>query len=116
PGYLVAWIRSFLSQRSCRLLFQGSPRTFSTVSVGTPQGSPVSPLLFVIYVSSLHIPLVRGLVLSYVDDFSLTVSSLSYRTNIRLLQTAFLSIRSRAQETRVSFSIPKPEFIQLLAP
>jgi len=27
--YLVAWVRSFLSNRSCRLLFQGSPRVFS---------------------------------------------------------------------------------------
>ena len=79
--YLVSWVRSFLTGRSCRLLFQGSPRIFSPVSVGTPQGSPVSPLLFVKYVSPLHIPLERGLVLSYVDDFSLTVSSPSYRTN-----------------------------------
>src|SRR5205807_2193251 len=115
-GYLVVWIRSFLSQRSCHLLFQGSPRTFSPVSVGTPQGSPISPLLFVIYVSSLHIPLVRGLVLSYVDDFSLTVSSGSYRTNIRLLQAAFLSIKARAREWRISFSIPNTELIHWRTP
>ena len=57
---------------------------FSPVSVGTPQGSPISPLLFVIYVSPLHIALRNGLVLSYVDDFSLTISSASYRSNWRL--------------------------------
>ena len=34
--YLVAWIKSFLSGRSCHLLFQDSPRVFSPVSVGTP--------------------------------------------------------------------------------
>ena len=73
--YLVSWVRSFLTGRSCHLLFQGSPRTFSPVSVGTPQGSPGSPSLFVINVAPLHIPLNRGLVLSYVDDFSITVSS-----------------------------------------
>ena len=54
--YLVAWIKSFLSGRSCRLLFQGSPCVFSPVSVGTPQGSRISPLMFVIYISPLHIP------------------------------------------------------------
>src|SRR5882757_4133558 len=52
--YMVSWVRSFLTGRSCRLLFQGSPRVFSPVSVGTPQGSPISPLLFVIYFSPLH--------------------------------------------------------------
>ena len=29
PHYMVSWISSFLSQRTCRPLFQGSPKTFS---------------------------------------------------------------------------------------
>ena len=88
PG-LVSWVRSFLTGRSCRLLFQGSPRISSPVSVGTPQGSPVSPLLFVINVAPLDIPLDPGLVLFYVDHLSLTVSSPSHRSNSRFLQAAF---------------------------
>ena len=78
--------------RSCRLLFHGSPRVFSPVSVGIPQGYPISPLLFVIYVSPLHIFLPHGLVLSYVDDFALTTSSFSYRTNSRSLPADFGTI------------------------
>ena len=109
--YLVSWVRSFLTGRSCRLLFQGSPRIFSTVSVGSPQESPASPLLFVIYVAPLHIPLDRGLVLSYVDDFSLTVSSPSYRTNSRSLQAAFGRIRAIAYSRKMDFSVPKTELI-----
>jgi len=46
--YLVSWTRSFLSSRTCQLLYQDSLKVFAPVSVGTPQGSPVSPLLFVI--------------------------------------------------------------------
>jgi len=46
--YLVSWTRFFLTGRSCWLLYQGSPKVFAPFSVGTPQGSPVSPLLFVI--------------------------------------------------------------------
>jgi len=49
--YLVSWTRAFLTGRTCQLHFQGSPKVFAPVAVGTPQGSPVSPLLFVIYVS-----------------------------------------------------------------
>src|SRR5205807_2712692 len=78
PTYLVSWVRSFLFNRQCRLIFQGAPLFFSPVSVGTPQGSPVSPLLFVIYVSCLHISIPRGVIFSYVDDFSVTVASGSY--------------------------------------
>jgi len=47
-AYLVAWIKSFLSKRQCRLIFQGAPKVFCPVAVGTPQGSPISPLLFVL--------------------------------------------------------------------
>ena len=114
--YLIAWIKSFLSGRSCRLLFQGSPRAFSPVSVGTPQGSPISPLLFVIYVSPLHISLPHGLVLSYVDDFALTTSSLSYRTNSRSLQAVFGTIRAIAHGRKIDFSVPKTELFHWRTP
>jgi len=62
--YLVSWTRSFLTGRTCRLRFQGSPKVFAPVAVRTPQGSPVSPLLFVIYVSQLHHEIPQGLTLS----------------------------------------------------
>jgi len=112
PHYMVSWIGSFLSQRTCRLLFQGSLKTFSPVQVGTPQGSPISALPFVIYVATLHIQIARGLSLSYVDDFALSATSTSYRTNIRTLQRAFGRIRARASAREVGFSVPKTEHIQ----
>jgi len=109
--YLVSWTRSFLSGRSCRLLYQGSPKVFALVSVGTPQRSPVSPLLFVIYVSRLYSEIPLGLTLSYVDDFGLTASSASYRGNIRVLQRQYARLKARGARLGVSFSVPKTELI-----
>ena len=59
--YILSWTRSFLSGTTCLLLYQGSPSVFATVSVRTPERSPVSPLLFVIYVSHLHCEIPQGL-------------------------------------------------------
>jgi len=108
---LVQWVGSFIRDRTCRLTFQGSPRPFAPVTVGVPQGSPISPLLFVIYVSALHLKIPRSLIISYVDDFAITVASPSYRTNVRLLQKSFSALKRKASPINISFSVPKTELI-----
>jgi len=114
--YLTAWVGSFLANRMCRLLFQGSPRIFSPVAVGTPQGSPISLLLFVIYLSPLHPVIPKGIVISYVDDFVVTVSSSSHRRNVQLLQGHYPSLCSMAAPRRLTFSVPKTELIHWRTP
>jgi len=109
--YLVSWTKSFLSGRTCRILYQRSPKVFAPVSVGTPHGSPISPLLFVIYVSSLHCSIPRGLFLSYIDDFGLTASSTCYRRKIQILQKQYAGLKAKGAQRGVSFPIPKTELI-----
>ena len=114
--YVIAWVSSFLTNRKCQLLFQGSPKKFSPVAVGTPQGSPISPLLFVIYVSPLHPLIPRGLVPSYVDDFVVTVASASHRRNVQLLQSHYRTLCRIAAPKRLSFSVPKTELVHWHTP
>jgi len=116
PSYMVDWVSSFLSERTSTLVFQGSPNVSSPVSVGTPQGSPISPLLFLLYVAPLHMTIPKGLMVSYVDDFSVTVASSSYRGNIRRLQGLFTTIFSKGRDIGVSFSVPKTELIHWRTP
>jgi len=73
--YLVSWVSSFLGQRSCTLIFQVATGTPAPVNLAAPQGSPISPLLFLLYVAPLHFPTPLGLMISYVADFALTVAS-----------------------------------------
>jgi len=54
PRYLVNWISNFIQTRQIPLAYPGSPRTSNLVDRGIPQGSPLSPLLFVMYVRALH--------------------------------------------------------------
>jgi Reverse transcriptase (RNA-dependent DNA polymerase) len=50
---LVNWCRSFLKDRTVQLKFNGQTSDPFDFAVGTPQGSPVSPVLSTIYTSPL---------------------------------------------------------------
>ena len=111
PSYMVDCVSSFLTWRRCTLVFQGAPDISARVLVASPQGSPLSPLLFLIYVAPLHFRIPTGIMVSYVDDFGLTVTSPLHRSNIRRLQGLFQEISRRACALDVSFSVPKTELI-----
>src|SRR5437588_10813983 len=49
----VRWVESFLSDRRARLSFEKDSEKMSPIVTGIPQGSPVSPILFLIYLSPL---------------------------------------------------------------
>jgi len=103
PSYMVNWVSSFLSERTCTLVVQGSPNLPAPVSVGTPQGSPISPLLYLLFITPLHSAIPKGIILSYVDYFSITVVSQSHRENLRRLQKAYKDIAKRGKNLGVSF-------------
>jgi len=54
--------------------------------------------------------------ISYVDDFAITVASLSYRGNIRRLQELFDKLERKASRLGVSFSVAKTELLHRRTP
>jgi len=63
------------------------------------------------YIASLHPTIPPGLVISYVDDLTLTVGSDSVWSNIRSLQHFFCAIQRQGADLGVAFSLPKTELI-----
>jgi hypothetical protein len=49
PATGMSWCSSFLSDRTTALLFNGRTDTQQPIQTGIPQGSPASPILFLIY-------------------------------------------------------------------
>jgi len=113
---MVDWVSSSLLERTCILVFQGSFNLSSPLSVGTCQGSPISALLFRLYVPPLHLSILKGPMISYVNNFSITVASPSHRGNIHHLQRGFSIIAAKGRDIGVSLSVPKTELIHRRTP
>lgn len=110
PANLISWVDSFLSQRLLRVAFDGELEEFSPVESGIPQGSPVSPVLFLIYIRDLFKSKAVKWI-SYVDDISLTTSSISFARNIELLEREAAKLVELANSNNIAFDLEKTELI-----
>ena len=110
PGNLVAWTSSFLSNRTLRLSFDGQTEKFSKIETGIPQGSPISPILFLIYIRELF-PRLAAKVLSYIDDISLTVASTSLKKNTRILEREVAKLYELGAKNAIQFDLAKTELM-----
>jgi hypothetical protein len=110
PLSLIAWIFTFLNKRLLRLSFDGKIEQFTDISTGIPQGSPISPILFLIYIRNLFKSnLIRYI--SYMDDIALITSSKSYSTNCIILEREMAQITDIGQQNAIKFDLAKTELI-----
>ena len=114
---LVRWVRDFMSDRVVRMVIGGEEQQPIDATSGLPQGSPVSPLLFALYMSGLHRFMdqhAQGVTtLSFVDDVTLMVSATSVReVSTQLERGARLAIRW-GERNAATFETAKTEAILL---
>ncbi|ANB14594.1 polyprotein of L1-like non-LTR retrotransposon Zorro 3 [Sugiyamaella lignohabitans] len=83
PTAVQNWVYQFMRGRRTSLVIDGKRTKERRIATGIPQGSPISPLLFLIYTSPLY-PLIKsmgGKVIGFIDDITIYVSSTRYAEN-----------------------------------
>ena len=83
-GNVAAWIENWLAGRRQRVIVNGVPSDWTTVTSGVPQGSVLGPLLFVIYINDLDLGL-SSKVSKFADDTKLGINAANPES-VRALQ------------------------------
>jgi endonuclease/exonuclease/phosphatase (EEP) superfamily protein YafD len=100
PESITKWITSFLSHRTTRLSFNGAMSEPIDIQAGVPQGSPLSPLLYMFYNADLlDIPKrTKDLAMGFIDDVVYGVGGPTDRANARRLK----GMLKEAEKWRIS--------------
>ncbi len=111
-GMPLRWLESFLSNRSQFVGISDVRSTEEILSYGVPQGSILSPLLFLIYVNDASSSVQQGRLVQYADDTTLCFNEKS----IEALETVtFVELNSTIQyfnKLNLKTNSTKSNFIQ----
>ncbi|KJR80391.1 uncharacterized protein SPSK_05228 [Sporothrix schenckii 1099-18] len=114
PVWIINWVTSYLTGRTTELAFDGKTTPARHVTAGVPQGSPLSPILFILFTSSLYQALRRhhGIItIGFADDTNLLASGRTPGVCCHYLQDAWTTVKAWARPRGVIFEPAKSELL-----
>jgi len=116
PSDLVSWIGSFCSDRTATVVVNGysSPR-IALQQAGLPQGSPLSPMLFLFFNADLVQRQIdrNGGAIAFVDDYTAWVTGESAASNRQGIQAIVQEAIEWERRSGATFEEDKTAFIHL---
>ena len=103
--FVTSWISNWLSNRSQRVVLNGSSSTWKNVKSGVPQGSVLGPLLCVIYINDIDDCIVNKLS-KFADDTKL-LGVVSNAEQIDSLRKDLCNLYSWSQDWLMLFNVEK---------
>lgn len=112
PSHFLAFITSYLSNRSQLVEINGTKSLAKPVTVGVPQGSVLGPLLFVLFVNDLPKVVKSSKILLYADDIKL-YKQIQLDTDLTLFQTDIDAVASWLDQNQLELSAGKSGILKI---
>ena len=117
PQTLVNWVTSFLKGRQTSIRLGDYTSQLMDVQVGIPQGSPISPILYLFYNADMVDECTKARLTSnttaFVDDNNILVYSDSTQSNCEKLQEVHLICKKWASQHGSQFNVDKYKMIHM---
>jgi ribonuclease HI len=116
PTCLRKWLDSFLSGRQCKVDFNNTSSRYKLFRDGLPQGSALSPLLFIVFINDLAIELnkIPGISVSlFADDLAVLACAATLAACRRITQQAADVVMKWALEWKSKVAPEKTEMCVL---
>ena len=109
---LLKWICSYLTNRSQRVVVDGTASSEVHTVSGVPQGSVLGPLLFLMYINSVtYLQLSQGSkLILYADDILLYKPIKTY-SDYQDIQSDLDLLQARSDRNRLVFNLKKCKFM-----
>ena len=105
-GRMFSWLQAFLKSRRSRVAFQQQISEWRHTQFGVPQGSPLSPLLFNVFVASVFSKVSIRKTL-FADDMAVFVTGKDIKTLSKNISKQLRAVSSWARRWRVEFNVQK---------
>ncbi|KAL5604481.1 uncharacterized protein BROUX77_004667 [Berkeleyomyces rouxiae] len=113
PAETCRWVASFLSGRTASLSLDGVADPLQPTGGSLPQGSPISPILFMLYLAPLFRMNFSSSLRGYADDGCLVHSSLSLEENCTALSRSLELANSWCTENGMALDLAKSDLLHV---
>ena len=116
-GTALSWFRSYLSDRRLRVKCRTTSTGIDTLSdkyivkYGTPQGSCLGPLIFLIFVNDLHLHLTDSVCIQFADDTTLVFAHRNLKYLRFCVELELCTIRDWFHANKLTLNIDKSSYL-----
>ena len=110
-GNALEWFRSYLSNRSQYVSYNGVRSSTKSITCGVPQGSILGPLLFLIYINDLYNVCRDSVPILFADDTNLFYKGNKMEDLVKTINGELENISLWLKINKLSLNINKTHFI-----